>query len=156
MRMNGLIGCLAGTILLASCDWNGAKTVSTSMIHIPATASSTPPPGEAIPAVSFDNDTLNLGILAEGEIRTVTFEIKNAGEADLVITDVSTSCGCTVAERYPTRPLGPGETAPIKVTFDSRGRVGRNEKDIFVVTNAVPSTSTLHLTADVIGPEPTN
>ena len=38
------------------------------------------------------------------------------------------------------------------VRFDSRGRVGANRKEVFVVTNAVPSTTTLVLNAEVIGP----
>lgn len=125
------------------------------MIHIPATASLSETTQKAVPAVTFDQDSINLGILAEGEMRTVTFSIQNTGDADLVITDVSTSCGCTVADRFPTHPLHPGEKAPINVTFDSRGRVGHNEKEIFVVTNAIPSTSTLMLLADVMGPERT-
>jgi hypothetical protein len=49
--------------------------------------------------------------------------------------------------------LSPGEKGTIKVRFDSRGRVGSNRKEIFVVTNAIPSTTTLTLEAEVIGPK---
>ena len=54
-----------------------------------------------------------------------------------------------MATRAQFQPGGNGEVA---VRFDSRGRVGANRKEVFVVTNAVPSTTTLVLTAEVIGP----
>lgn len=139
--------------LLTGCDWGGSSDISTDLIHIPATASASAPSDEAYPAIAFADTLAALGILTEGSQVEHTFSFSNVGEAPLLITDVSTSCGCALAENWPRSPLPPGAVGSIKIRFDSRGRVGQNRKEIFVVTNAIPSTTTLTLTAEVIGPK---
>ena len=92
------------------------------------------------------------GVVSEGTQVDVVFSFQNTGSAPLILSDVSTSCGCTLAEQWPREPIEPGDNGEVAVRFDSRGRVGANRKEVFVVTNAVPSTTTLVLNAEVIGP----
>lgn len=51
---------------------------------------------------------IDFGIFNKTEVKRATFEIKNIGENPLVIVDVSTTCGCTVAS-YDKRPAKPGD-----------------------------------------------
>ena len=146
------IWALAFVAGIAGCDWSGSDTVGTELIHIPATASSVKPDTDALPSIAFQDTAVALGIVTEGTQSDVVYSFRNAGNAPLVLSDVSTSCGCTLAEQWPREPIAPGGTGEIAIRFDSRNRVGTNQKEIFVVTNAVPSTTTLHLTAEVIGP----
>ena len=146
-----VFGMLA--VVLSGCDWKSNSEISTQLIHIPATASASGQQDEAYPAVTFAEPLATLGIITEGSQIEHVFHFANTGQAPLLITDVSTSCGCTLAENWTRSPLKPGEKGTIKVRFDSRGRVGSNRKEIFVVTNAVPSTTTLTLEAEVIGPK---
>ena len=134
------------------CDWGESGSVSTDLIHIPATASTAAPTPAAVPAIAFTDTLVELGIVSEGTQADVVFSFQNSGDASLILSDVSTSCGCTLAEQWPREPIQPGGTGEVAVRFDSRGRVGANRKEVFVVTNAVPSTTTLVLTAEVIGP----
>lgn len=143
---------------IAGCDWPGGDDVSTELIHIPATASAVKPAPSALPSISFQDSLIELGIVTEGTQSEVTYAFQNTGKSPLVLSDVSSSCGCTLAEQWPREPIQPGGKGEIAIRFDSRSRVGSNRKEIFVVTNAMPSTTTLILTAEVIGPasnEPT-
>ena len=149
------LALLAG---IAGCDWPGGDDVSTELIHIPATASAVKPAPGALPSISFQDSLIELGIVTEGSQSEVTYAFQNTGKSPLILSDVSSSCGCTLAKQWPREPIQPGEKGEIAIRFDSRNRVGTNRKEIFVVTNAVPSTTTLILTAEVIGPasdEPT-
>ena len=126
--------------------------MSTDLIHIPATASTVASTPADLPAIAFADTLVELGIVSEGTQVDVVFSFQNTGSAPLILSDVSTSCGCTLAEQWPREPIEPGGNGEVAVRFDSRGRVGANRKEVFVVTNAVPSTTTLVLNAEVIGP----
>ena len=75
----------------------------------------------------------------------------NLGKEDLVITSVSTTCGCTVTD-FPKDPVKPGEGGTIEVTFNSSGKSGKQAKVITVATNANPSESQLTIKANVKKP----
>lgn len=136
---------------MSACGSSG-NDVGTNLIHIPATASSVDNDAVALPAIAFQDTLISLGIITEGTQADASFSFENTGAAPLILSDVSTSCGCTLAEQWPRSPIAPGESAEIAIRFDSRNRVGANRKEIFVVTNAIPSTTTLVVTAEVIGP----
>ncbi|MFZ8836956.1 MAG: DUF1573 domain-containing protein [Flavobacteriales bacterium] len=135
------------------CSTSEQEEASTIHIHIPATASTQELENVKLPAISFQDSVVDFGILAEGSQVEHTFTFQNTGEAPLLITDVSTSCGCTLAESWSRNPIEKGEMGSISVRFDSRDRIGKNEKKVQVVTNAYPSTETLLIIAEVIGPE---
>ena len=59
---------------------------------------------------------IDFGSFPKSEVKTGTFEIKNTGEAPLVILDVSTTCGCTAAA-YDKEPAKPGEILRVEVTM---------------------------------------
>ncbi|MBK7587981.1 MAG: DUF1573 domain-containing protein [Bacteroidetes bacterium] len=96
------------------------------------------------------NDTIHqFGILHEGEIVEYEFAFTNIGKRDILISEAKASCGCTVAD-YPTHPFKPNATDVIKVTFDSKGKVGMNEKSVLVTTNGNPSVYQLTIQAQVL------
>ena len=74
------------------------------------------------------------GTILEGQIATHSFEIENQGTADLQISKVRASCGCTVAEPA-QEVLKPGEKTNINVQFDTHGRLGPQYKRVYVSTN---------------------
>ncbi len=151
MMKNWLAIGWIGMALMACMD-SSSSAVSTDMIHIPATASGNAPRASALPAIVFQDTLVDLGSMVEGAQKGVSFTFTNTGKAPLVLADVSTSCGCTVARDWPKQPIGAGKSGQIHVNFDSRDRQGTNEKTIFVVANTIPSVTKLTLLADVIGP----
>ncbi len=82
------------------------------------------------------NDTYDFGTVTDGEQVVHIYEFKNVGDQPLQILKAEASCGCTTPEFSP-KPILPGKTGTIKVTFNSAGRVGPTHKEITIQSNAV-------------------
>jgi len=63
-----------------------------------------------------------------------TFEFTNTGDAPLIISNVQSTCGCTVPSK-PTDPILPGQTGKIDVKYNMH--TGPIRKTIMVESNAV-------------------
>jgi hypothetical protein len=107
---------------------------------------------DAMPVISFENDLHDFGKIKSGERVTFAFKFKNTGKSDLVISNVSTSCGCTVSS-YPKEPIKAGEESTIDISFNSDGKHGLQSKSITVYSNTEPATSTLRIQASIVEPE---
>ncbi len=105
-------------------------------------------PKAVIHPIAYDFGDIN-----QDSVVSRNFVIKNEGNDILKITKVSASCGCTavVSEK---NELKPGESTDIKVTFNSKGKSGKQNKTITIETND-PKNSTikLSLTGNVIKKE---
>jgi len=121
------------------------------VVNNPKSASGTTSYDE-LPRISFENEVHDFGRVIEGEKITYAFKFSNSGNGDLLITNVKTSCGCTISE-YPREPMKSGRKDYIKVTFDSSNRKGFQNKTITVISNTMPGTTTLTIKAQVILPE---
>jgi hypothetical protein len=88
-------------------------------------------------------------LVEEGEVVQGSFVFTNEGKYPLVIYDVNTSCGCTVAD-YPKGEIAPGEQGTISVKYDSEGSSGmRISKEVTVNANTTPAKTKLRIIADV-------
>lgn len=63
-----------------------------------------------------------------------SFEFTNTGDAPLIISNVQSTCGCTVPSK-PTEPILPGKTGKIDVKYNMN--LGIIRKTITVESNAV-------------------
>ncbi len=104
------------------------------------------------PVIKFENEMHDFGRVIEGEIITYAFKFTNNGDADLLITDVKSSCGCTIPQ-FTKDAILPGGKGTIKVKFDSSNRKGFQNKTVTVICNTMPNTKTLRIKAQVIVPE---
>ncbi|PHS06136.1 MAG: hypothetical protein COA88_11065 [Kordia sp.] len=84
--------------------------------------------------IEFKEDTVDYGKIENGSNGVRTFTFTNTGNAPLVITNVKSSCGCTVPKK-PTAPIAPGEKGEIEVKYDTK-RTGFIRKTITVTSNA--------------------
>jgi len=82
----------------------------------------------------LDSTKRNYGTIPEGKKLEVAYRFLNSGSKPLIIARVQPSCGCTVADQ-PDEPIQPGKEGVIKASFNSEGRIGINNKTIFVVAN---------------------
>jgi Protein of unknown function (DUF1573) len=98
----------------------------------------------------------NFGQIVEGSIVEYDFEVVNAGDHELSIFKVSSTCGCTVVKPKKDK-LQPGETTKIKVTFNSTSRKGKQKKLINIFTNDSKNKRyRLSIIADVVSKEDLN
>lgn len=86
------------------------------------------------PKISAKKTFHDFGTVVEGQVVNTTFEIKNDGTANLIINNVQASCGCTAAQPD-KKELKPGEKTSLKVEFNSAGRLGPQEKYVYVMSN---------------------
>jgi len=101
-----------------------------------------------IAKVEFDKEIHDFGTINEGQIVETNFIVKNVGDSDLMIHDAKGSCGCTVPQP-PKEPIKPGDSAPIKVSFDSKGKPGEQEKTVTLTTNTANGHETFKIKANV-------
>jgi hypothetical protein len=135
--------------MLQACGNSGERNLSTDVINNPNSA--TEGTGAGLPVIEFEKDIHDFGKLIAGEKAVVGFKFTNTGDEDLVISQVKSSCGCTVP-RYPKEAIKPGEGGTIKVTFDSSGRKGMQNKAITIVSNCQPNNTVVRIKAQVISP----
>lgn len=97
----------------------------------------------------LDSTNRSFGTIPEGRKLEVAFRFVNSGMRPLIIQRVQASCGCTVAEQ-PDEPVLPGKEGVIKASFNSEGRIGVNNKTLYVIANTKGSlTNELHFSVVV-------
>lgn len=89
---------------------------------------------EKTPELTFEKTVYDYGQIVVGDNGDCVFSFKNTGTADLILTNCSSSCGCTVPE-WPKEPIPPGGKAGIKVHYNT-GRMGGINKQVYVDSNA--------------------
>jgi hypothetical protein len=104
------------------------------------------------PDIQFKETSFDFGDVKHGEKVEHAFRISNDGKSNLILRKVRTSCGCT-ASKPDKEVLKPGETANIPVSFNTRGRNGRQNQSITVYSNdPKKSTMLLRISATVVTP----
>jgi len=106
---------------------------------------------ENLAEIKFENELYDFGEITQGEKVKFTYQFTNVGESDLVISSAKGSCGCTVPD-WPRKPIAPGESAEIRVVFNSEGKNGKQHKKVSVIANTQPSTTVVALTGNIIKP----
>ncbi len=101
--------------------------------------------------IEFKTETIDYGDIEKGSDGVRVFEFTNTGEAPLVISNVKSSCGCTVPKK-PEAPIMPGKTGEIQVKYDTK-RVGPIRKAITVTSNADTPTKVLKIKGTVLPEE---
>lgn len=86
------------------------------------------------PIFEFEKETIDYGTIEKGADGKRIFKFKNIGKSPLIISNVKTSCGCTVPT-VPKEPIMPGQTAEMTVKYDTN-RVAPFNKAITIFSNA--------------------
>ena len=93
------------------------------------------------PEISFEKTVIDYGTVNKGDNGVREFVFKNTGNAPLIISNVKSTCGCTIPKK-PEKPILPGESENIQVKYDTK-RVGFIRKSITVTSNAASSPTTI-------------
>lgn len=140
---------LSLAVVSMACNQN-KDGLSTDLVKNPAAANGE---NQKYPEFTFETDRIEFGDISQGEQITKTFVFTNTGEEDLLIASVNATCGCTVANNWPKEAVKPGEKGTIEVTFNSEGKDGQQVKQITILANTNPSSTTIALAGNVIAPK---
>ena len=134
---------------MTACNENQGRHLSTDLVTSPKSASET---SDKQAVIQFDKEEHDFGSLLQGEVVTYSFHFTNTGSMPLIISGVTTSCGCTVGE-YPHEPIAPGKSGIIKATYDSKGHHGFQSRTLTVMSNTNPAKTTLRIKGKVLTPD---
>lgn len=101
------------------------------------------------PVITFNEKTKDFGDIVQGAKVEHTFVLTNTGNSPLVISNVAATCGCTVPN-WPKEPVAPGKSAEIKVSFNSAGKMGKQNSIVRIYSNASEPIEKVSLISNVL------
>src|SRR5687767_2144515 len=87
------------------------------------------------PLIEFAEDMFDFGDMIQGAKSEHIFKFKNSGTEPLLISEVVTTCGCT-GKSWSREPILPGKTGELVISFNSKGKEGRQNKKITILSNS--------------------
>ena len=121
-----LTGMVASAQTPVKDDAHGVPTV---------TMNSATPASTSLAEMVFETDIHDFGTIEYAGVGTYEFKFKNTGKEPLIISNAKGSCGCTVPTYPKDKPIKPGESEVIKVTYDTK-RPGNFTKTVTITSNA--------------------
>ena len=97
--------------------------------------------------IVFDKTVYDYGTITQGADGNCEFKFTNKGKEPLILSNVTSSCGCTVPQ-WPKEPIAPGKSGSIKVKYDTN-RIGMINKTITVNANAINANIVLTIKGTV-------
>lgn len=104
------------------------------------------------PVIEFDKKEHDFGEIESGTPVETVFSYKNIGKAPLVITDIKSTCGCTVPKDWSRKPLEPGASEKFTVKFSGKGS-NKVSKTVTITANTEKGKETVKITA-FVKPDP--
>lgn len=98
----------------------------------------------------FEMETINYGKIQQNADGYRIFSFRNTGKSPITISSISSSCGCSVAEK-PTKPIMPGEDGSIHVKYDTK-RIGGFSKTFIIRSNAQEKLKKVRIKGIVLQP----
>lgn len=121
-------------------------TFTLSAQEIPAT-----PADPNAPQITFESEVIDYGKIDLKADGVRVFKFTNTGKSPLIISNIRSSCGCTVP-KAPEDPILPGEDGTIEVKYDTN-RAGGFSKMITVTSNADVPVKRIRIKGIVVKPE---
>jgi hypothetical protein len=109
----------------------------------------TPADPSTLGEFNFEKMEFDFGTIIEGKEVQHVFNFVNNGQAPLIISNISASCGCTTPDWTKT-PINPGDKGFVKVSFNSTGKAGAQSPVVTIQANTNPGVTRLRLTGNVI------
>lgn len=98
--------------------------------------------------MKFSEKTYKFGTITEGDKVEHKFFFTNVGNKPINVKEVSATCGCTYPS-HPFVPIKPGEKSYIGVTFNSKGKEGKQRPKVTVITDSDLGTFSLYMDGKV-------
>ncbi len=135
---------LLSMLTFVSCKENASSKVKTDNVAVAAERDES---AKQVPVMEFDKSEHDFGTIEQGTPQETIFTFTNTGNAPLVITNATSSCGCTVPNP-PKEPIAPGEKGELLVKFNGSGQ-NQITKQITVVANTAKGSELLRIKAFV-------
>lgn len=139
-----ILGVLAMTAFV-SCKEKASQKIDESKV---AAAAQRDEAAGLLPVMTFEEKEFDFGTIAQNTPQEHTFVFTNTGEAPLIITNASSSCGCTIPDYPKNTPIQPGEKGELVVKFNGSG-MNQVIKTVTLNTNTASGQEMLRIKAFV-------
>ena len=132
-------------VAFVSCKENASSKIKASNVEVAAERDEA---AKNLPVMSFDKSEHDFGTIEQGAAQETIFTFTNDGNAPLIITNATSSCGCTIPEYPKNKPIAPGESGELLVKFNGAGQ-NQVTKTITVSANTEKGSELLRIKAFV-------
>ena len=140
---------ITSLVVFTSCKENAAEKINQENVSKAAERDSQ---SIVFPNISFDKTEHDFGQIMNGTPVETTFYYTNTGKSPLVVTDIKSTCGCTVPQGWSKEPLMTGASSQFSVKFNGKG-ANKTSKTITLTTNTEKGLEQVKITA-FITPDP--
>lgn len=138
------LGILCSLTIMA-CKENASEKVKSDNVEVAAARDAE---AKKLPVMTFEKAEHDFGTIAQGTPQETVFKFTNTGNAPLIITNATSSCGCTVPEYPKNVPIAPGESGELLVKFNGSGQ-NLVTKTVTVAANTEKGSEQLRIKAFV-------
>ncbi len=136
---------LLAALSFVSCKENASSKINASNVEEAAQRDEA---AKQLPVMTFDKSEYDFGNIVQGTPQETKFTFTNTGDAPLIITNATSSCGCTIPSYPKNTPIAPGETGEIVVNYNGSG-LNQVTKTITVTANTEKASEILRIKAFV-------
>jgi hypothetical protein len=101
--------------------------------------------------MTFDKKVHDFGTIDDGTPVETIFSYTNTGDAPLVVSEIKSTCGCTVPQDWSKAPLLPGESSKFTVKFNGKG-ANKTSKTVTIKSNTQSGNESVRITAFINKP----
>jgi hypothetical protein len=163
MKINLLSAVILAMVLMASCSSKGdnqdekikaleekiaaleGANTAVSPVNAQTTTEADP---STLGSFEFSEMEHDFGTINEGQVIEHLFNFTNNGQAPLVISNITASCGCTSPDWTKT-PVQPGQQGFVKVVFNSTAKSGAQAPTVTIQANTNPTVTRLRMKGSV-------
>ena len=135
-------------VVFTSCKEDASKKIDEANVTAAAVRDAN---ASKFPVLEFEETEHDFGEIEKNQAVETVFKYKNTGNAPLVITEIKSSCGCTVPEDWSREPLEPGKSGKFTVKYNGSGP-NKITKTITVTANTEKGSEVVTITAMVKEP----
>ena len=148
MKKISLIALLSMSLITFSCKEKATEKIENANVEAAAVRDAS---ANKMAVMTFDKTFHDFGQITQGTPQQTVFTFTNTGDAPLIITDATSSCGCTIPDYPKNTPIAPGEQGQMVVNFNGSGQ-NQVTKTINVQANTANGSELLKIQAFVLAP----
>ena len=148
MKKRSLIALVSISLITFSCKEKATEKIENANVEAAAVRDAS---ANKMAVMSFDKTFHDFGQITQGTPQQTVFTFTNTGDAPLIITDATSSCGCTIPDYPKNTPIAPGQQGQMVVNFNGSGQ-NQVTKTINVQANTANGSELLKIQAFVLAP----
>ncbi|MDA9331165.1 DUF1573 domain-containing protein [Flavobacteriaceae bacterium] len=148
MKKISLIALVSISLITFSCKEKATEKIENANVEAAAVRDAS---ANKMAVMSFDKTFHDFGQITQGTPQQTVFTFTNTGDAPLIITDATSSCGCTIPDYPKNTPIAPGLQGQMVVNFNGSGQ-NQVTKTINVQANTANGSELLKIQAFVLAP----